>query len=95
MPRRYPPLTPKQVCKNLKSLGFEHTGNYGDHRIYEDEAGHHVQVDMGEKDFGPRGMKIIIGNSGFSREQFYGATKMTARKLEVPHRKLKKKKPSP
>lgn len=37
---------------------------------------------MGEKEgFGTPGMQIIIHNSKYSREVFYGATKKTAKKI--------------
>lgn len=90
MSTRYPPLTPKQVCKILEAWQFEFVHYKGDHRIYEDDKGHNVQVDMGERDFGIRGMKIIIDNSGLSRDEFYGATKQSANKARLPFKKKRK-----
>lgn len=94
MPRKYPPLTPLQVCKNLKKLGFRRTPSprrtQGDHRYYEDEAGRIVQVDMGENSFGPDAMKLIINNAGVTRKQFYGASKQTAKKIDLRNKRSKK-----
>ena len=87
MSSKYPPLTPKQVCRILEARGFRLTNKTGDHRIYEDDKGHNVQADMVEKDFGISGMKIIIRNSGLTREEFYGSTKQTAQKIGAKYDK--------
>jgi hypothetical protein len=67
----------------LKALYFIYTKSDGDHDYYE-KGDRVVQVDMGEKQgFGTAGMQIIINNSKYSREIFYGATKKTAKKIGV------------
>ena len=86
MSKKYPPLTPKQICKILKRHNFQHTDNRGDHRIYE-KGHHHVEVDMGERDFRTSGMQIIIHNSSLSREAFYSAIKEAAKKIGVSYKR--------
>jgi len=77
------------VCRILKSLGYELKGFLGDHKIYEDGQGHNVHVDMGEREFGTPGMTIIIRNTGLSREEFYGATKESAKKIGIRYKRRK------
>jgi len=81
LPSQYPSLKPKEICNCLLALGFVYTKYRGDHQYYE-KGDSVVQVDTGEKTgFGTPGMKIIICNSGYSREIFYRATKRTAKKI--------------
>lgn len=81
MPKKYPTLKPKEVIQCLQALGFVYTKSQGDHNYYE-KGNRIVQVDMGEKEgFATPGMQIIINNSGYTREVFYGATKKTAKKI--------------
>jgi hypothetical protein len=42
---------------------------------------------MGERDFGVVIMKLLIETSGQSREEFYGATKETAKKIGLKYKK--------
>lgn len=81
MPKKYPSLKPNEIIQCLKALGFIYTKSHGDHD-YHEKGNRIVQVDMGEKEgFGTHGMQIIIHNSKYSREVFYGATKKTAKKI--------------
>ena len=84
--RRYPPLTPYEVVAVLKSLGFAFKRQDGSHAHYECAADEKrqralVTVDMSVDAFWEELMKSMIRQSGFSREQFYGATKGTAKKI--------------
>lgn len=38
---------------------------------------------MNEDSFGPKAIKMTIDRIGVSREEFYGATKKTAKKINV------------
>jgi predicted RNA binding protein YcfA (HicA-like mRNA interferase family) len=83
LPKKYPTLKPNEIIQCLKALGFVYTKSQGDHDYYE-KGERIVQVDMGEKGgFATPGMQIIINNTGYSREQFYGATKKTAKKIRA------------
>jgi predicted RNA binding protein YcfA (HicA-like mRNA interferase family) len=83
LPKQYPSLKPKEVIQCLQALGFVYTKSQGDHDYYE-KGNRIVQVDMGEKQgFATPGMQIIINNSGYPREVFYGATKKTAKKIGI------------
>jgi hypothetical protein len=43
---------------------------------------------MGEKDFGDYILKSMIRQSNHTRDEFYGATKRTARRADVPFLKV-------
>ena len=84
--RRYPPLTPSEVVAVLKSLGFAFKRQDGSHAHYERAADKErrralVTVDASVDEFWEELMKSMIRQSGFSREEFYGATKGTAKKI--------------
>ncbi len=84
--RRYPPLSPSEVVSILSSLGFEKKRQVGSHAHYERLAGDEgqrtvVTVDMSVDEFWEDLMKSMIRQSGVTREQFYGATKRTAKKI--------------
>lgn len=84
--RSYPPLTPAEVVAVLGTLKFAFKRQDGSHAHYErlpDENNNQrriVTVDMSERDFGERLLKSMIRQSGFTKEQFYGATPRTAKK---------------
>ncbi len=86
--RSYPPLTPAEVVAILEALKFTFKRQVGSHAHYErqpDEGNNQrriVTVDMAERDFGERLIKSMIRQSGFDREQFYGATKKAAKKAK-------------
>jgi predicted RNA binding protein YcfA (HicA-like mRNA interferase family) len=86
--RKYPPLTPSEVIAILGALGFSEKNRVGDHRQYEREADGArprsiVTVDMGQKDFDDFLLSSMVRQSNFSRDEFYGATKRTARRASV------------
>ena len=86
--RRYPPLTPSDVVRILEALGFKYRNQVGSHKHYERVADQKrrrsvVTVDMAIGEFADPLIKNMIDQSGFSRDQFYGATKYTANKAQV------------
>ncbi len=84
--RRYPPLKPAEVVAVLARLGFQFKRQVGSHAHYERDADEQreraiVTVDMSVPEFWEDIIKSMIRQSGFSREEFYGATKGTAKKI--------------
>ena len=94
--RRYPPLTPSEVRAVLRALGFVEKNQLGSHAHYERQADDQdsqrrvVTVDIAEREFDEFLIKSMISQSGRTREEFYGATKKTARKASVPFIKWQK-----
>ena len=87
--RKTPPLTASDVVAILKALGFGFKNQEGSHAQYECPAGGGfprsvVTVDTHGGEFDDFLMKSMIRQSNRSIEQFYGATKRTARKASVP-----------
>lgn len=64
----------------MTSNGFVRTAFRGSHAQYE-MGSHKVTVDMAVKDFNTYLIKSMIAQSGLTREDFYGATKSTAKKI--------------
>ncbi len=82
MPKKYPPLTPREVVQVLNELGFVLDRQKGAHAQYKHPVKKTlVTVDMGVSEFRDTLMKSMIDQSGFSREDFYRATKRTAKKI--------------
>ena len=85
--RRYPPLTPSDVRSILLKLGFKMKRQEGSHAHYErlpDEVVKQrriVTVDTAHAQFSRRLIKSMIEQSGFTRREFYAATKRTAKKI--------------
>jgi predicted RNA binding protein YcfA (HicA-like mRNA interferase family) len=84
--RRYPSLTPSEVIAILRELNFYPKRQDGSHAQWERLAEGSrtralVTVDVAESDFSEPLMKSMIRQSGFTREEFYGATKKTAKKI--------------
>lgn len=89
--KKYPPLTPSEIVDILKALGFTFKRKTGSHAHYERErdASHPrsiVTVDMAEKEFDDTLSKSMISQSNFSRDDFYAATKSSAKKAGVKGR---------
>jgi predicted RNA binding protein YcfA (HicA-like mRNA interferase family) len=83
--RKYPPLKHREVVEIILSLGFTLDREESSHAQYERpaDATHRraiVTVDDYD-DFEEKTIKRMIGQSGFTREQFYGATPKTAKKI--------------
>jgi len=72
---KMPLLTPREVEANLKGLGFSFKNQVGSHRQYEKAATATrkravVTVDVGYQQFSKEGMKRMIRQSGYSKEEF-------------------------
>ena len=90
--KKYPPLKPRDVGAVLTALGFAFKRQEGSHAQWEltqgaDGKRHVVTVDTACSEFDDFLMKSIVRNSGFSRDEFYGATKKTAKAANVPEPK--------
>lgn len=87
MPDRYPPLTPAEVVKVLLCRGFFLDRKKGSHHQYVgtwNGSKHTVTVDMSWPTYNdPDLIKSMILQSGMTREQFYGATTKTAKKINL------------
>ena len=84
MPRKYPPLKLREILAILRSLGFVEKSSVGSHHKYTRTVKgiqREVTVDYAIDDFDAFLIKSMISQSGFSREDFYCATKKTARKI--------------
>ena len=83
MPKKYPPLTDREVTAVLRELGFQYSHSEGGHDFYKGtHSGKNwkVTVDPKESPFNDFLLKSMISQAGVSRDQFYGATKNTANK---------------
>lgn len=88
MGARYPSLTPSEVESILQELGFQFKRQDGSHAQWQRPAEGSrqraiVTVDKSEREFLDYLMKSMIRQSGFTREEFYGATKKTAKKIGI------------
>ncbi len=84
--RRYPPLKPNEVVAILKALGFTLNRQVGSHAHWERPADNKrpralVTVDMSVSEYWEELIKSMIRQSIHNREEFYGATKKTAKKI--------------
>jgi predicted RNA binding protein YcfA (HicA-like mRNA interferase family) len=89
--RRYPPLTPSEVVAIVTALGFTFDRQVGSHRHYQRAADPDiatkpkprsvVTVDTSVQSFDEFLIKSMIRQSNHTREEFYGATDRTARKI--------------
>jgi predicted RNA binding protein YcfA (HicA-like mRNA interferase family) len=84
--RKYPPLKHSEMIAILVGLGFE-KDRHGDHDCYErdpDAVRGRAVVPVDDYDeFDETLIKRMIPQTGFNRDQFYGASKVTARKAGV------------
>ena len=86
--RRFPPLTPDEVEAILRACGFEKKRQEGSHAQWERAADGRrlrsiVTVDVPRAEVREDLMKSMIRQSNLTREEFYSATKRTARKASV------------
>jgi predicted RNA binding protein YcfA (HicA-like mRNA interferase family) len=84
-----PPLTFFEVREIVVALGFTWKRKVGSHSQYEKPANGNrkravVTIDEAIDQFDDFLIKSMIGQSGYSREQFYGATRKTAKKAGLP-----------
>lgn len=80
MPKKYPPLTPREVIEILKAQGFQLKETEGSHAQYE-KGSRKVTVDMAVKEFDPFLLQSMIRQSGLDRDSFYSSTKAAAKKI--------------
>jgi len=85
MPRRWPPLTEREVIDILKSFGITYTKSKGGHDFYE--GTHHderrkVTVDPKCAPFSDDLLKSMCSQAGCTRDEFYNATERTAVKIK-------------
>lgn len=86
MPRAYPPLTPLQVVAILRARGFVLDHTRGGHEYYRGIIRGEtrlVTVSTHYKQFSIRLTQRMIAQSGMTREEFYGSTRRTARKINL------------
>jgi len=86
MPKKYPPISNRDVVAILKALNFRYSHSAGGHDFYKAEhSGKNWTVTVDEKcsPFDDFLLKSMIGQSGYSREVFYGVTKKTAKAAGV------------
>jgi len=85
-PRKYPPLTPREIIEILGARGFTHHHNHGDHQffiIWIKGKKRISQVDMRRAQYSEYFLKLLIQETGMSREDFYRSTKSTAKKVNL------------
>jgi len=86
MPRTCPPLTPDEVIAILLARGFTLDRESGSHATYQAiirGKKRSVTVDKHYLQFDVRRIKDMIAQSGFTRKEFYGSTKRTAKKINL------------
>lgn len=86
MPKKYPPLTDREVIHILMALGFVYSHSEGGHDFYKaNHSGQNwkVTVDPKQSPFNDFLLKSMIRQAGFPRRAFYGATKKTAKKIGI------------
>ena len=86
MPKRYPPLSYSEIKKILKALGFVWDRTKGSHEQWK-ENDNTVTLDSAVDEPGNDLMMSIVKQSGRSREDFYCATKRTAKKINMRKKK--------
>jgi hypothetical protein len=88
--RRYPPLKHSQILAILRNLGFKPV-RHGDHECWERLANPSLPAGPANQrrilpvddypEFDETLIKRMIHQTGFTREQFYGACTDTAKKI--------------
>jgi predicted RNA binding protein YcfA (HicA-like mRNA interferase family) len=84
MPRQYPPLTPAEVIDILKARGFALARTRGGHEYYLGSIrgqARLVTVSIHYREFSAQRIVDMIAQSGMTREEFYGSTKHSAKKI--------------
>lgn len=84
MPKRYPAITPAEVTAILLARSFVLDRTRGSHSYYSGTVRdrlRHVTVSTHYAEFSTERIQDMIAQSGLTREEFYGSTKETARKI--------------
>lgn len=82
--RKFPPLTPAEIIAILIARGFTFHHSEADHNYYYCEVKGKkrvMQIDTGNPLYSDYWLKQTIKETGMTREQFYGSTKSTAKKI--------------
>lgn len=92
MSSQYPPITPKEAIDIAKAFGWKEHPNpprtAGDHKYFiHPDFELPLQIDMGESDFRETYIKSMMKRMNISREEFYGSTKRTAKKINIKFKK--------
>lgn len=83
MPKRFPSLSYRETADILKALGFSVKTQKGSHEQWEgliDGVRRKVTLKVGI-DYDERDIRSHIKQAGVSREEYYGATERTAKKI--------------
>jgi len=86
MPKKYPPLTPDEVVRILRARGFDYDHSRGSHEYHKGMikgVSRMVTVDTHCREFDARMIRFLLNQSGLTREEFYGSTERTARKINL------------
>lgn len=88
MPKQWPPLTADEIGACLKALGFVRDRDESSHQIWvHEETRQIVPVDTKWKPVSSSLLKHIVTEQlRMKREEFYGATKSTAKKIGLRKR---------
>jgi predicted RNA binding protein YcfA (HicA-like mRNA interferase family) len=85
MPKRFPPLTTSEVVSILNALGLRYAGSKGGHDFYKGVRGgaeRKVTVDPKQSPFDDFLLRSMVSQAGSDRDEFYRATKKTAKKIQ-------------
>lgn len=87
--RNYLPLKQSELIAIIDALGFRYKHTVGSHAQYERPATvlmlrRVVTVDLAIREFAERLLRSMVSQSGFTCDQFYGATPKTAKRASVP-----------
>ena len=86
MPKKYPLLEYDEVVSILKTRGFTLKDQQGSHEQYEgivNDRKKKVTVDKNDAPYNDFIIKSMISQSGLTRVEFYTATKITAKKINL------------
>lgn len=91
MPRKFPPLTPTQVRAILTACDFTLRETEGSHEQWEHDdfkgQARLVTVDGSHDVFSQNLMHSMLSQSGMTRDEFYGQTRSTAKKIGLRFRR--------
>lgn len=87
--KKFPVLENGEVERILMARGFVYSpGNKGDHNFYTHIVGGKkriVQIDTGCPEYDHKLIKMVLKESGLTREEFYRSTKIAAKKINKKH----------
>ena len=82
--RKYPPLTTAEIIAILLARGFTFHKSSGDHNYYFHTVRGQkriAQVDTGNPLYTETVIKLVLQQSGLTRDELYCSTKNTAKKI--------------